>query len=151
MAGAVFPASLGLDSQKHELYSIWGESDPDQAPPRGGRTMETQQGSAALRVTLHRDPESIGELDVLQQYVYAASGRNLVLDFAAVEVFRSQMVIGLLVLDTLLRQSGRTLTLCSVRTSVEATFDQLGLAHLFGLGGHSSDISIHVHSPVCQD
>jgi anti-anti-sigma regulatory factor len=113
--------------------------------------METQQGSAALRVTLHRDPESIGELDVLQQYVYVASGCNVVLDFAAVEVFRSQMVIGLLVLDTLLRQSGRTLAICSVRPSVEATFGQLGLAHLFGLGGHSSDISTHAHLPVCGD
>ena len=95
--------------------------------------MENRSEPGVFRVVLHTDPESLGELDVLQQYVYVASGRNVILDFASVEVFRSQMVIGLLVLDTLLSEAGRTLTLSSVSPSVRAVFEQLGLDHLFGL------------------
>ena len=89
--------------------------------------------STALRVLLHKDPESSGDLDVLQQHVYAASGLDVDLDFTCVEVFSSQMVIGLLVLDTLLRQAGHKLTLCSVGPSTRAVFEQLGLDHLFSL------------------
>ena len=95
--------------------------------------MGNRSEPGVLRVTLHTDPESLGELDVLQQYVYVASGRNVILDFASVEVFRSQMVIGLLVLDTLLREAGRTLTLCSVSPSIRAVFEQLGLENLFSM------------------
>jgi anti-anti-sigma regulatory factor len=89
--------------------------------------------SAALRIVLHKDPESWGELDTIQQYVYASSGLDVLLDFSAVEVFSSQMVIGLLLLDTLLRRLGHKLTLCSVGPSTRAAFEQLGVDHIFGL------------------
>ena len=105
---------------------------------KGECMVEKRSESATFQVVLHRDPESLGELDVLQQYVYVKRGLDVVLDFTAVEVFRSQMVVGLLVLDTLLRQSGHTLTLCAVRPSIRAVFEQLGLDHVFGLAPSST-------------
>src|SRR5512136_1660980 len=95
--------------------------------------MENRLESGTLEVVLHRDPESLGELDMVRQCEYATSGCDVVLDFASVEVFRSQMVVGLLVLDALLKQSGHTLTLRSVGPSIRTVFEEVGLAHLFCL------------------
>ena len=85
----------------------------------------------AVVVDLPPLPEATGELSAVTEIVYETGGCDLVIDFSRVEIITSACISSLLVLHTMLIQSGRRLVLCSVCAPVRRIFELTGLDEVF--------------------
>lgn len=94
--------------------------------------MATQNLSEhVLLITLPAEPSSGTELEAVVKSIGPRSDRDVVVDFALVEILPSATICNLIVLERVLSAAGRQLVLCSTSPSIKAVFRRVGLHRLF--------------------
>jgi anti-anti-sigma regulatory factor len=94
--------------------------------------MATQNLSEhVLLITLPVEPSSGSDLEVVVKSTRPGSDRDVIVDFALVEILPSATICNLIVLERGLSAAGRQLVLCSVPPNIKAVFRRVGLHNLF--------------------
>ncbi|MBM4025034.1 MAG: hypothetical protein FJ280_06440 [Planctomycetes bacterium] len=114
--------------------------------------MATQHLSEhVLLITLPAEPQLSSDLEVVARSAHPAFDRDVIVDFALVEILPSATICHLIVLERVLSAAGRQLVLCSASQQVMAIFRRIGLHRLFRFtedefaAVQSLDCNEHVH------
>ncbi|MHC4426205.1 MAG: STAS domain-containing protein [Planctomycetota bacterium] len=84
-----------------------------------------------LLITLPEQPQQADDLEAVNRMLSAVVDRDVVIDFSKVEMLTSETICGLMILDRLLRGSGRRLILCGVPSVIKQIFVRTGLLTVF--------------------
>jgi anti-anti-sigma regulatory factor len=99
-----------------------------------------------LLITLPEQPQQGDELETVNNMLSETVDRDVVIDFSKVEMLTSESICGLMILDKLLRGSGRRLVLCSLPSAIKQIFVRTGLLTVFQFADSEPDALAHVHS-----
>lgn len=76
-------------------------------------------------------PRRTEELKAINEIVSSKSDRDVIIDFSGIEVMNSWNISNLLILRSLLEESGHQLILCNVGTVTRCIFVVAGLSEVF--------------------
>jgi anti-anti-sigma regulatory factor len=82
-------------------------------------------------VTLPENPQHGSEIEAVNNMLSEAVDRDVVIDFATVEMLTSETLCGLMILDRLLRGAGRQLVLYNLSPTIKQIFIRTGLETVF--------------------
>jgi anti-anti-sigma regulatory factor len=91
-----------------------------------------------LLVALSEQPQQGDELEEVTRILSENAERDVVVDFAQVRMLTSETLCNLMILERLLRESGRLLVLCNVSAEVKHVFVRTGLVTVFGFAEDES-------------
>jgi len=82
-------------------------------------------------VDLPEQPQYGDELEEVNGLLSETVDRDVVIDFANVQMLTSETICGLMILERLLRGAGRQLVLCSLPSAIKQIFVRTGLVSIF--------------------
>ena len=82
-------------------------------------------------VDLPEQPQYGNELEQVNGLLCETVDRDVVIDFANVQMLTSETICGLMILERLLRGAGRQLVLCSLPSAIKQIFVRTGLVSIF--------------------
>jgi anti-anti-sigma regulatory factor len=82
-------------------------------------------------VDLPEQPQYGKELEQVNGLLCEIVDRDVVIDFANVQMLTSETICGLMILERLLRGAGRHLVLCSLPSAIKQIFVRTGLVSIF--------------------
>jgi anti-anti-sigma regulatory factor len=82
-------------------------------------------------LTLPEHPQHGSELETVNGMLSEAVDRDVVVDFAKVQILTSETICGLMILDRLLRGAGHQLVLCNLPPTIKQVFIRTGLVTVF--------------------
>ncbi len=92
--------------------------------------IRNSQGDVIV-VTFPEQPQYSNELEEVNGLLCETVDRDVVIDFANVQMLTSETICGLMILERLLRGSGRQLVLCSLPSAIKQIFVRTGLVSIF--------------------
>jgi len=84
-----------------------------------------------LLITLPEQPQNGKEIDLVNKMFSDVVDRDVVMDFGNVEMLTSASICSLMILDRLLKGSGRQFVLCNVPCEIKQVFVRTGLMSVF--------------------
>ena len=84
-----------------------------------------------LLITLSEQPQNGKEIDLVNKMFSDVVDRDVVMDFGNVEMLTSASICSLMILDRLLKGSGRQFVLCNVPSEIKQVFIRTGLLSVF--------------------
>ncbi len=99
-----------------------------------------------LLISLPEQPQQGDELETVNNMLSETVDRDVVIDFSKVEMLTSGSICGLMILDRLLRGSGRLLVLYSLPSAIKQIFVRTGLLTVFEFADCEPDALAHVHN-----
>lgn len=100
----------------------------------------------ALLITLPEQPQHGDELEMVNKMLSNTTDRDVVVDFSKVEMLTSGTICSLIILDRLLRGSGRQLVLCNVSSVIKQIFVRTDLLTVFEFADNELVALQHVRS-----
>jgi anti-anti-sigma regulatory factor len=103
-------------------------------PPAGaeGAEMGIQNFSKdVVVIDLPEHPQYGSELEIVNSMLSETVDRDVVIDFAKVQILTSETICGLMILDKLLRGAGHQLVLCNLTPTIKQVFVRTGLVTVF--------------------
>ena len=82
-------------------------------------------------ITLPEQPQYGDELEVVNNMLCETVDRDVVIDFAKVQMLTSETICGLMILDRLLGGTGHQLVLCNLSSAIKQIFVRTGLVTVF--------------------
>jgi anti-anti-sigma regulatory factor len=82
-------------------------------------------------IALPEQPQYGTELEEVNGLLCETVDRDVVIDFANVQMLTSETICGLMILERLLRGAGRQLVLCSLPSAIKQIFVRTGLVSVF--------------------
>ncbi len=82
-------------------------------------------------IALPEQPQYGNELEEVNSLLCETVDRDVVIDFANVQMLTSETICGLMILERLLRGSGRQLVMCSLPSAIKQIFVRTGLVSVF--------------------
>jgi anti-anti-sigma regulatory factor len=82
-------------------------------------------------ITLPEQPQNGNEFDLINKMLSETVDRDVVMNFCKVQMLTSATICGLMILDRLLRGSGRQLVMCNVPSEIKQVFSRTGLMSVF--------------------
>ena len=99
-----------------------------------------------LLITLPEQPQHGDELEKVNKMLSNKTDRDVVVDFSKVEMLTSGTICSLIILDRLLRGSGRQLVLCNVSSVIKQIFVRTDLLTVFEFADNELVALQHVRS-----
>jgi anti-anti-sigma regulatory factor len=97
-----------------------------------------------LLITLPEQPQHRQEIDIVNKLLSDSVGFDVLVDFSKVEILTSESICGLMILDKLLRGSGRKLVFFDIPSSIKQIFVRTGLLAVFDLADDEFDALQHI-------
>jgi anti-anti-sigma regulatory factor len=98
----------------------------------GGAEMGIQDFSEdVILITLPGQPQQGNELEAANSMLSETVDHDVVVDFSEVKMLTSGTICSLMILDRLLRGSGRQLVLCNISSIIKQIFVRTGLLTVF--------------------
>jgi anti-anti-sigma regulatory factor len=98
----------------------------------GGAEMGIQDFSEdVILITLPVQPQQGNELEAANSMLSETVDHDVVVDFSEVKMLTSGTICSLMILDRLLRGSGRQLVLCNISSIIKQIFVRTGLLTVF--------------------
>jgi anti-anti-sigma regulatory factor len=111
----------------------------------GGKIMGIQNFSEdILLITLPEQPQHGQEIDIVNKLLSDSVGFDVLVDFSKVEILTSESICGLMILDKLLRGSGRKLVFFDIPTAIKQIFVRTGLLTVFDLADDEFEALQHI-------
>ena len=92
-----------------------------------------------LLITLPEQPQHGQEIDIVNKLLSESVDFDVLVDFSKVEILTSGSICGLMILDKLLKGSGRKLVLYNLPSSIKQIFVRTGLLTIFDLADDELD------------
>ncbi len=97
-----------------------------------------------LLITLPQQPQHGKEIEIVNKLLSDSVDFDLLVDFSKVEILTSESICGLMILDKLLRGSGRKLVLYNLPSAIKQIFVRTGLLTVFDLADDEFDALQHI-------
>ena len=111
----------------------------------GGEAMGIQNFSEdILLINLPEQPQHGQEIDIVNKLLSNSVDFDVLADFSKVEILTSESICGLMILDKLLKGSGRKLVLYNLPSAIKQIFVRTGLLTVFDLADDQFDALQHV-------
>jgi len=120
---------------------------PAQAVPSrtGGKVMGIQNFSEdVLLIILPKLPQHGNEIEIVNKLLSDSADFDVMVDFSKVEILTSGSICGLIMLDKLLKESGRKLAFFNIPSAIKQIFVRTGLMAVFNLADDQFDAIQHI-------
>jgi len=97
-----------------------------------------------LLITLPEQPQHGQEIEIVHKLLSDSVDFDVLVDFSKVEILTSESVCGLMILDKLLRGSGRKLVFFNLPSAIKQIFVRTGLLSVFDLADDEFDALQHI-------
>ncbi len=97
-----------------------------------------------LLITLPKLPQYGEEIDVANKLLSDSVDFDVLVDFSKVEILTSESICGLMILDKLLKGSGRKLVFFDLPSAIKQIFVRTGLLIVFELADDEFDALQHI-------
>jgi len=97
-----------------------------------------------LLINLPEQPQHGQEIDIVNKLLSNSVDFDVLADFSKVEILTSESICGLMILDKLLKGSGRKLVLYNLPSAIKQIFVRTGLLTVFDLADDQFDALQHV-------
>ncbi len=92
-----------------------------------------------ILITLPEQPQYGEEIDIVNKLLSNSVDFDVLVDFSKVEILTSGSICGLMILDKLLKGSGRKLVLYNLPSAIKQIFVRTGLLVVFDLADDQFD------------
>lgn len=97
-----------------------------------------------LIINLPEQPQHGEEIDIVNKLLSSSVDFDVLVDFSIVEILTSESICGLMILDKLLKGSGRKLVLYNLPSAIKQIFVRTGLLTVFDLADDQFDALQHI-------
>ena len=97
-----------------------------------------------LLITLPKQPQHGQEIEIVNKLLSDSVDFDVMVDFSEVEILTSGSICGLMILDRLLKGSGRKLAFFNIPSAIKQIFVRTGLLSVFNLADDEFDALQHI-------
>jgi anti-anti-sigma regulatory factor len=97
-----------------------------------------------LLITLPEQPQYGQEIEIVNKLLSDSVDFDVMIDFSKVEILTSGSICGLMILDKLLKGSGRKLAFFDIPSAIKQIFVRTGLMAVFDLADDEFDAIQHI-------
>jgi anti-anti-sigma regulatory factor len=97
-----------------------------------------------LLITLPEQPQYGQEIEIVNKLLSDSVDFDVMVDFSKVEILTSGSICGLMILDKLLKGSGRKLAFFNIPSAIKQIFVRTGLMAVFDLADDEFDAIQHI-------